>query len=116
MVKTRLSVVISKEMKQRPKLCTIVPLSTSVPFQQMPFHCSINPSFEIPKPWGNMLRWVKADMLFSASFERLDLLKLGKGPDGRRIYQTATLSPDDLRRVQRSVLHGLSMDHLTKHV
>ncbi len=116
MVKTRLAVVISKDMKARRGLCTIVPLSTTDPRPPQPYHCRIDPALTIPEPWGNRPRWVKGDMMLAAGFHRLDLLRLGKGPDGRRVYQTDTISGDDLLAIQRCVLAGLSLGQLTKHL
>ncbi|WP_299281415.1 type II toxin-antitoxin system PemK/MazF family toxin [uncultured Tateyamaria sp.] len=114
MVKTRLAVVVSKDMQARRGLCTIVPLSLSKPQFVMRYHCQIDPQFELPSPWGNQPRWVKGDMLLAAGFHRLDLLSLGKGSDGRRIYQTETISADDLGTIQACILEGLSLGGLTK--
>lgn len=116
MVKSRLAIVISKQMAARPGLCTIVPLSTKPPRPPAPFHCQIDPQFKIPEPWGNRPRWVKGDMVYAARFHRLDLLRLDRGASGRRIYLTDTISKDDLERVQRCVLNGLSLTKLTKHL
>ena len=113
MVKRRLCVVVSKRMKGRGRLCTVVPLSTTAPAQPQAYHCELDVQFRIPKPWGNRTRWVKGDMLYSVSFDRADLLLLGKDEAGRRRYQTDTISSRDLARVQACVLHGLSLGKLT---
>ena len=114
MVKTRLAVVISKDIQSRHGLCTVVPLSLTPPPRPMPYHAQIDPDFVIPKPWGNQPRWVKGDLVFAAGFHRLDLLLLGRSKTGRRIYQTETLSGDELKAVQACVLEGLSLGRLTK--
>jgi mRNA interferase MazF len=60
MVKRRLAIVISPPIKQRGKLLTVVPLSTTAPEPIMPYHCQINVPFALPAFWGNRPRWVKA--------------------------------------------------------
>ena len=114
MVKTRLAVIVSKDMQARHGLCTVVPLSLTAPPRPMRYHAQINPGFAIPEPWGNQPRWVKGDMVLAVGFHRLDLLLLGRDRSGRRIYQTETLSRDDFRTVQTCLLEGLSLGRLTK--
>ena len=116
MVKPRLCVVLSKPMKSRPNLCTVVPLSTTPPLVPQAYQCELNIPFELPKPWGNIARWVKGDMVYAVGFHRVELLRLGKGLGGKRIYQTSTISSDDLRRVQTCVLNGLGLSDLTNHL
>ena len=116
MVKPRLCVVISKPIQARKGLCTVIPLSTSAPDPVMPYHCQLDIPFALPKPWGQVSRWVKGDMIYSASLQRTDLLSLGKDRNGRRLYQTETLMAHDLTRIQVAVLHGLGLSELTKHL
>lgn len=114
MVKRRLCVVLSPAMKSRAGLCTVVPLSTTPPSKQMPYHCKLSIQFDLPKEWGNTERWVKGDMIYSVGFHRVDLLRLGKDRSGKRIYQTRVLGDDDFQSVRRCVLHGLGLSALTK--
>ena len=116
MVKPRLAVVISKPIKQRHGLCTVVPLSMTAPPQVMPFHCELAIPFKLPTYWGQSSRWVKGDMICAVSWNRVDLLSLGKDDSGRRIYQTKTLDDADFDKVLRCVLHGLGMSTLTKNL
>ncbi len=116
MVKRRLAVVLSPAMAARPHLCTIVPLSTSVPEVPMPFHKILDVPFEIPMPWGNIERWIKGDMVNAVGFHRIDLLRLRKDITGKRIYQLTPLSPELFKRVRRCALHGMGMSTLTKHL
>lgn len=109
MIKTRPCVVISKRIKERPGLVTVVPLSTTRPKPVMPYHCEIEIGMELPKRWAAKSCWVKGDMIYALSFERVDLFNLGRGADGRRIYQKETLPADTLRRVQASVRAGLGL-------
>lgn len=109
MIKTRPCIVISKPIKHRPNLVTVVPLSTTPPNPVMPYHCEIEIEFELPRRWSSRSCWVKGDMIYSLSFERVDLFNLGRGKDGRRVYQTATVSRDIFASVRKCVLSGLGM-------
>lgn len=116
MVKARLAVVISPPVKNRFGLCTIVPLSTTPPEPEMDYHAKIVIPFQLPQKWGNRERWVKGDMIYSAGFHRLDMLRLGKDKNGKRTYQDRPLPSGMLKIVQRCVLHGLGMGNLTDHL
>ncbi|MDU8942816.1 type II toxin-antitoxin system PemK/MazF family toxin [Ovoidimarina sediminis] len=118
MVKRRLAVVLSPAIRNRPGLCTVVPLSTTDPEEGkvMPYHYKFRAGFEMPKEWGDIERWVKGDMVCTVGWHRVDLLRLGKRLDGSRIYQKSTISDADFAQVQRCVLHGLGLSTLTKHI
>ncbi len=109
MVKPRLAVVISPPIKARGRLLTIVPLSMTAPTVVMPYHCQVDIPFDLPPRWGNVPRWVKGDMINAVSFARASLLALNKEANGKRIYQTQVLAPDQLRQIQRCVLAGLGL-------
>lgn len=74
MVKKRLAVVISPAIKERGKLVTVVPLSTSEPVTVMPYHFKFSIPFEVPAYWSSQECWVKGDMINAVSFDRCDLL------------------------------------------
>lgn len=116
MVKPRPCVVISREMKGRPDLLTVVPLSTTPPRPVMPWHAEIALDLELPERWSSGSCWVKGDMIYAIGFHRADLFRLGKATNGRRTYQTAALSAEKMRKVQRCVLEGIGLSHLTKLV
>lgn len=116
MVKRRLAIVISPNIENRFGLCTIVPLSTSPPEQEMDYHAKIVIPFQLPAYWGPKERWIKGDMIYSAGFHRLDLLKLGKDRSGKRIYQTKTLPSGMMKIVNQCVLNGLGFGNLTEHL
>lgn len=113
MVKRRLCVVISPPIQSRVGLCTIVPLSTSIPNPVQSYHYEINIPFELPQRWGNTPRWVKGDMICALGLHRVDLLNLGKDETGRRLYQTRTISKADLSAISNCVLHSLGLPPLT---
>lgn len=113
MVKSRLCIVISPPIKARPGLCTVVPLSQSMPNQIQKYLCEIQIPFQMPRRWGNDPRWVKGDMVCAVGWHRVDLLRLGKDSSGKRSYQLSTLSSIHLREISNCVLHGLGIPPLT---
>ncbi|TVR06488.1 MAG: type II toxin-antitoxin system PemK/MazF family toxin [Salinarimonadaceae bacterium] len=116
MVKLRLAVVLSPNMRARPGLCTVVPLSLTPPERETPFAKLLKVPFELPKRWGDQERWIKGDMINAVGFHRIDLLRLGKSKEGKRLYQTSALPPEAFNLVKRCVLHGLGLSSLTKHL
>lgn len=116
MVKPRLCIVLSPQMKARPGLCTVAPMSLTPPEREMPFHCRLRIPFQLPPRWGDQERWVKGDMIYAAGLHRVELLSLGRDRTGKRVYQTSTIPDEDFLRVQRAVLHGLGLSALTKQL
>lgn len=107
MTKRRPVIVVSPRFRDRDKLCTVVPLSTTAPKRVCPYHCEIVFDPLLPEPYNSPRMWVKADMLCAVSFERLTLLAAGKDEEGKRIYDVRHISDEDLRRVRDCVLMGL---------
>ncbi|MGH0003437.1 type II toxin-antitoxin system PemK/MazF family toxin [Pseudovibrio ascidiaceicola] len=116
MVKARLAVIVSPPIQARPRLCTVVPLSTTPPVPRMPYHTEINVPFELPRKWEAARRWVKADMTCAVSFDRVDLLSIGKDKSGKRIYQMESLPREDIVRIQKAILASLGLARLAKHL
>lgn len=114
MVKKRQVVVISPKIAARAGLCTIVPLSTTAPDPVMQYHCQIDLPTQLPAWMEKKGVWVKADMMFAASFERLDLIRLGKNQSGKRTYCFTPITDENLRRIRRAVLAGIGLAQLTK--
>ncbi|NVJ96268.1 MAG: type II toxin-antitoxin system PemK/MazF family toxin [Marivivens sp.] len=110
MVKRRLAVVVSPPIQARRGLCTVVPLSLSEPNRVMQYHMQLDIPFELPEPWGNVTRWVKGDMICALGWHRLDLLRLGKGDHGKRLYQTETLNSEIMDSIHNCVLFGLGLN------
>lgn len=63
----------------------------------------------MPKPYDSEWQWVKADMLYTVSFDRLHLPFDGKESDGKRIYDMRTIAPDDLEKIQQCIKCGLGL-------
>ncbi|MCD1645287.1 type II toxin-antitoxin system PemK/MazF family toxin [Aurantimonas coralicida] len=117
MVKRRLAVVISHRLPQRDGLCAVVPLSTTPARAGIRYQCRIDLPQSPPPPFEGTVKWVKADMLATVCFNRLDLPRTGRDRDtGRRRYLQIRLPDDEMLKVQEAVLHGLCMGHLTAHL
>ena len=75
----------------------------------MPYHYELEIPFQLPKGWGNELRWVKGDMVCAVGFHRLDLLRLPKDITGKRQFQLNTLSNIHLERISNCVLASIGV-------
>lgn len=75
----------------------------------MPYHYEIDIDLDLPARWRARRCWVKGDMVYAVGFHRADLFSLGKGTDGRRIYQTETLPEESFSKVQACVLAALGL-------
>lgn len=112
-------IVLSPSMAGRPKLVTVVALSTEPPEHVMPYHLSL-PKGALPQlgRFQEKTTWVKGDMIYSVGFHRLDLIRLGKKDPqtGKRIYFTQRLSRERMKAVYGCVMHGLNLRHLAQHI
>jgi uncharacterized protein YifN (PemK superfamily) len=113
MTKRRPAVVISPRFRCRDKLCTIIPFSTTPPRPVEQFHYKLLMDPVLPDPYGSEFQWVKADMLYTMSLDRLSFPFCGKGDDGKRIYDVRILHAKDLLEIQKCLLHGLGLSALT---
>ncbi len=105
--------VISLTPRRRPgRLCTVVPLSTTAPDSIQSWHCKLQ--LDLPKPYDSPEVWVKGDMLYTLSFDRFYLFRMGKDQTGKRIYTFPKLTPDQLKKVEFCVLKGLAFNSYLK--
>lgn len=111
MVKSRPVVVISPKLKHRTGLVTIVPLSTTQPEYEMPYHHKITLERPLPRPWDGNPFWAICDHVITVGFKRVSLIKIGKDRYGGRQYARFKLDDSDLNAVKNCVLHGLGMSH-----
>jgi len=116
MVKRRPVVVVSPRLKLRTGLCAVVALSTTPPNPSEDYHCTIRVDPPLPAPFDSPEIWVKADMLATVGFHRLDLPRTGRDQYGKRKYLTVRITSDELQAVYRCVLCGLGMGRLTPHL
>lgn len=109
MVKRRPVIVLSPRLAHRERLATVVPLSTTPPPANLAYVCELLLSPPLPAPFDAPAAWVKADMLATVDIGRLDLLRMPRGPDGKRRYLRPKVTPADLARIERCVLHALGI-------
>jgi mRNA interferase MazF len=112
MGKRRPAIVLSPELPGRPRLCSIVPLSTTAPKVVRSFHYLLTLAPPLPSPYSSPEMWVKGDMVLTVAFHRLRHLHNGKDEEGRRIYDIRCLEDDVFLEIQRCVARGLGMGHL----
>jgi uncharacterized protein YifN (PemK superfamily) len=116
MLKRRPVVVISPRMRNRTGLCTIVPLSTTPPSPILAYHHKLYTVPPLPEPYNADYHWVKADMIYTVSFERLQLPFIGKDASGKRIYDIRIVDKSDLLKIQQCILHGIGLTSLTDYL
>ncbi len=116
MVKRRPVVVLSPKIGARPKLCTVVALSTTPPAPKLPYHCELEIDPPLPKPWSANPVWVKGDMINAVGFHRLDLVSMGKDVSGKRIYRYDIVTPAQMKLIRVCILRALNLNPLTKHL
>jgi mRNA interferase MazF len=105
MVKRRPVIVLATPS---PRLCIVVPTSTTRPKSIKSFHCRIEWDPLLPHPYNKInYSWVKGDHLYTVSFERLDLFRIARDPSGKRIYDYRTIDSETMAKVQAAVLAGL---------
>ena len=116
MEKKRPVVVISPSFKHRSKLATVVALSTTVPDPVEAYHFELALNPPLPFPYDSPTMWVKGDMLFTASHDRLDRFALGKNAAGERTYGIRQVPDGVLPNIQKAVLNGLGLGRITPHI
>lgn len=116
MVKRRPVILVSPRLKHQDDLATIVPLSTTAPGRVHDFHYELELEAPLPAPFDSPTMWVKADMLATVAFHRLDLVRDVRGADGKRKYLTQKIIGEQLRCVYRCVLSAIGLPNLTRHL
>ena len=57
--------------------------------------------------------WVKADMIYTVGYHRLNLIQLKtRGADGRRLYYKNTLGRPQMEAIYACMLHGIGLGGL----
>lgn len=116
MVKERPAIVVSPRLRRRDNLCAVVPLSLTPPITAQNYHYELTLARPLPSPWANPTYWVKADMLATVGFQRLNLIRIGKDQEGKRKYLTSKIPVVDLRNIRVCILNALGMSSLTSHL
>lgn len=104
MVKRRPVIVISPKPRREQGLCAVVPLSTTAPRTVEKHHIDIILPDEFIKD-GKFTKncWAKCDIVNTISLARLDLVRIGKNTDGKRIYSYFRVSSDTLEAIRKAV-------------
>lgn len=108
MIKRRPVVVISPRPRRYNRLCTVVPLSTTVPNPVELFHHRMDPG-SLPGKLARKETWAKCDMLATVSLERLDRVMIGKNSYGKRTYVAERVLAEDLEAIRRGVMIALGI-------
>lgn len=108
MVKPRPAVVISPKLRRRTRLGTIVPLSTSEPHKVEKYHHLITIEPPLPYPFDSPTCWVKGDMIYTVSYERLNLPHT-RDSFGNRCYLQYEVSREDLEKIRTCIQFGLGI-------
>lgn len=116
---SQLNTKVPEMVKRRPVVCltprrrygqiiTIVPLSTTPPTPVQIWHAKLH--VDLPHPYDSPEVWVKGDMLYSLSMERLSLFTKGKDRQGKRIYVAPKLSEEQIKKVFLCISKGLVIE------
>jgi len=116
MTKKRPSIIVSPRLRRRAGLCSVVPLSTTEPHEIEAYHHKLHIDPPLPAPYNNKICWVKCDMIYTVSFNRLTIPFKGKDMNGKRIYDDRVIDKSDLIKIQQCILHGLGMTRLTDYL
>jgi len=108
MVKRRPSVILVGRLPSRVGLATIVPLSGTPAPINCDYQCEITLDHRLPSPFDGQLEWwVKADMVATVAYARLDLLRTNRGDDGRRTYLKPKVTEDQFDQIRETILRAM---------
>lgn len=108
MVKRRPAVVVAARLPRRGNLHTVVPLSGTPSDERNLYHCKIELAEPLPSPFHETVWWVKADLIASVGFHRLDLFRTDRDQYGRRKYLTGLkVSDEQFVQIQNAIRHAL---------
>jgi uncharacterized protein YifN (PemK superfamily) len=106
-------IVVQNNRLHRGPLVTIVPISTTPPREQRPWHHELSQeSFRIwPAEWGGaeMRRWAKCDCVTTVALERCSS-PYSKDRAGGRRHIAVKITAADLQAVERCVLWALGIN------
>jgi len=117
MQKRRLVVVLQNRLPRRCGLVTVIPLSTSAPHHEIDYQCKITFERSPPEPFTGLVKWAKADMINTVSYERLGLPYDGKCTETKkRKYIKIRLEKEQMAEIRKCVCRALGMESLTQHL
>ena len=83
-------------------LCIVACLSTTVPDPVREFHLLLDLPGALPEGLDRQC-WLKGDMIYTVSLERLDFYRKGRDARGRRAYYQERFYGQTLREIRRAV-------------
>ena len=113
MVKYRPVISVSKKRTDGEQLCTVVPISSTAPGTVRDHHYLI-PQTELPHHLRHEYpeAWLKADMIATVAFRRLNLLWHGRDQYGNRVYQTGRISAEHRAEISRRIAAVMVLEGL----
>jgi uncharacterized protein YifN (PemK superfamily) len=112
MVKTRPVIVVSPNLKHRGDIVTVVPLSTTIPKKIMPYHQELFFDPPLPEPWNTNPCWAICDHAMTVSFQRLNLIRLGRDQYGKRKYYRFRLDKERLHAIRKAIVFSIGLGDL----
>jgi mRNA interferase MazF len=117
MCKSRPVVVVGPRLRQRGKVVTVVPLSTTEPLPLETFQWKLVIAQTLPAPFHSPVMWAKCDMVSAVALERLDRFKQPQVRyGGPRKWTSSKVTPEQLKEVRAAILCGLGLSSLTIYV
>ena len=108
MVKRRPVVIVSPRLRHRSGLVAVVPLSRTAPDRPSDHHCQVTMPYPLPG-FPEVACWVKADMVATVGFERLDMFRTDRDQSGKRKYLSPRISEEDFERIKASIRAALGL-------
>ncbi|MGL4379671.1 MAG: type II toxin-antitoxin system PemK/MazF family toxin [Vibrio sp.] len=112
-VKKRPVIVLASHNVANPEvngLVSVVCLSSKEPQPVKLWHRQIDNRF-LPNTdfFQENNTWVKGDLVYTVSFNRLNAIHEGRGDDGRRKYHTRVLGREEMNLIRDCVKNGLNL-------
>ena len=87
----------------------MVPLSCTEPRPIMPYHVLLQLERPLGGRWQETTLWAKCDMVTVTSFNRLELIRIGRDATGKRIYNQDKLDPEQLLKLREAVARSIGL-------
>lgn len=117
MCKSRPVVVVGPRLRQRGKVISVVPLSTSEPLPCEVHHWRFEIEKPLPAPFDSPVMWAKCDMVGAVALERLDRFKESRVRyGGPRKWTSGKVTAEQLKEIRAAILCGLGLASLTVHL
>lgn len=117
-VKKRPVLVLSPNLKGRTGLVTVGVLSSTEPQSIEDYHWVLPERF-LPqgKYFQGKTTWLKGDMIYTVSFERLEAIYIGQDrATGKRKYFKDRLSRKSMKEAYSCVLSGMNLGHISQYI